>query len=170
MKERGRRLEKAPVAEGDVFLVPLRDRGFARGVLARYHAPLGLGYFFGPRLDTPADAFLDGLVPGQELLLGKFGDLGLLNLEWKVVGAIRRWERARWPLPVFGRLVEDGEQPDALVSWYDDRTLEFVREEPIAREQLARLPQDVTMGYGSVELRLTKLLGSSQTGASRSGR
>jgi hypothetical protein len=149
----------APVAEGDVFLVPLRNGGFARGVLARYHAPLGLGYFFGPKIASPVETSLAQLHPGDELLVGRFGDLGLLNGEWKVIGSVRPWVRTEWPLPAFGRVIEDGQEPPAMISWYDDDTLKFVREEPTTPSVARRMTPDVTMGYGSVEIRLTKILG-----------
>ena len=43
---------KLPYSEGSVFLVPLRNGGYARGVVARATGEgKGLfGYFFGPRL------------------------------------------------------------------------------------------------------------------------
>jgi hypothetical protein len=45
---------KLPDSEGDGFAVPLRDGGYAIGVVARMDRKGSvLGYFFGPRYDEP---------------------------------------------------------------------------------------------------------------------
>ncbi len=72
---------KLPYSEGCVFLVPLREGGYARGVVARA-APQGkvlFGYFFGPRIDSVGKIALEDLVPGNEVLRVRFGDLGLIE-------------------------------------------------------------------------------------------
>jgi len=72
---------KLPYSEGSVFLVPLRDGGYARGVVARA-GPKGkilMGYFFGPRLATRDDMPLSDLAPAQAILRMRFADLGLIN-------------------------------------------------------------------------------------------
>ncbi len=61
---------KPSYPDGSVFLVPLKDSGFARGVVAR-SAPGGkllLGYFFGPRLASRMEVDLSGLEPGNAIL------------------------------------------------------------------------------------------------------
>jgi len=70
---------KTSYPDGTVFLVPLKDGGFARGVVAR-SAPGGkvlLGYFFGPRLASRTEVDLSDVEPGNAVLCLRFGDLGL---------------------------------------------------------------------------------------------
>lgn len=145
-------------AEGDVFVLPLRDGGFARGVVARSDGQgRAFGYFFGPRLAGPEDARVDAsLRPEDALLIGKFGDLGLLEGAWRVIGRIEPWSRTDWPMPPQGR-IGDGEEVGFL-SWYDEDTLECIAEERRPREDLAPYPYDRLMGYGAVEIRLGDLL------------
>ena len=96
---------KLSYAEGSVFLIPLRKGGFGRGVVAR-SAPRGkvlLGYFFGPRLEAKARATLDGLGPEFAVARARFGDLGLINGDWPVIGKVANWDRTSWPMPDFVR-------------------------------------------------------------------
>jgi Immunity protein 26 len=72
---------KVNYREGDWFAVPLRNGGFAVGVIARAN-PRGvsLGYFFGPpRSDVPRLDEVADLRSGDAVLVRKFGHLGILN-------------------------------------------------------------------------------------------
>jgi len=89
---------KPSYPDGSVFLVPLRDGGLARGVVAR-SAPRGkllLGYFFGPRLVSRKEVALSGLEPENTILRLRSGDLGLLKGLWPVVGKLPDWNPAEW--------------------------------------------------------------------------
>lgn len=147
-------------ANGTVFLVPLRDRGYAVGVLARNsgegHA---FGYFFGPRIDSGADVDIDRLEPGDAILIGKFGDLELLRGNWPEVGSIRPWDPSRWPIPPLARIDESAGK--AWLSTYDE-DFNCTREEEIRVEDANYYPYDRLMGSGSVEIRLTKMLGNAE--------
>jgi len=73
--------------EGSVFLIPLRDGGFARGVVARI-APkrkVLLGYFFGPRLEKEALACRSELWPctGHHSLWGSPIDQRAVESDWE---------------------------------------------------------------------------------------
>lgn len=144
---------------GTIFSVPLRDGGYAIGVVARCdHKGLVFGYFFGPRLETiPESVAWRDLKAEKAVLIGQFGDIGLKNGEWKLVGAIEQWNPDVWPMPGFCSAGED--ENVVTISYYDDTTFEIksVITEPRSAET-AKLPVDRVMGYGAVEIRLTRLL------------
>ncbi|MCX5677329.1 MAG: immunity 26/phosphotriesterase HocA family protein [Planctomycetota bacterium] len=150
---------KLPYTEGTVFLVPLRNGGYARGVVARA-SPEGkglFGYFFGPRLPSPAAATLEGLDPERAVLRVVFGDLGLINGEWPILGTVLGWERSQWPMPDFVRRDPLGKRKPVLVRYSDTDPLRVEAEYPI--EDDSDLTPDSAYGYGAVEIKLTKLLG-----------
>jgi hypothetical protein len=92
--------------EGDWFAVPLRDGGFAVGVVARTDwNRIPLGFFFGPRRDgLPSVNDLARLKARDALLSVHFGDLGLGYGEWPIIGRVAGWDRAAWP----GRPLKSG--------------------------------------------------------------
>jgi hypothetical protein len=149
---------KPSYPNSSVFLVPLKDGGFARGVVART-APDGkllLGYFFGPRLASQAQADLSGLEPGNAILSLRFGDLGLVKGLWPVVGKLPEWNPAEWPMPNAVRRDLLGKAKPILVRYDDHDPSKIVSEE--ALENDIGLPADGLAGYGFVEAKLTKLL------------
>src|ERR1051326_1156729 len=86
--------------EGTVFAVPLRSNGYVRGVIARLNERgLLFAYFFGPKLLSLDHFALADLSPDRAILIGKCGDLGLLEGKWPVIGRIVPWKRALWPMP-----------------------------------------------------------------------
>lgn len=85
--------------EGDWFAVPVRDSGFAVGLIARAN-PKGalLGYVFGPRrLEIPQLHDVNGLRPTDAVLVRKFGHLGIVHGTWPLLGRLDGSERQRWP-------------------------------------------------------------------------
>src|SRR2546427_9568860 len=94
--------------EGMWFAVPLRNGGYAVGIVAR-KAKRGvlLGYFFGPRRQAvPVLEEVERLKPNDAILVKVFGDLGLLDGSWPIIGLASSWDRGRWPMAVFGRVEE----------------------------------------------------------------
>lgn len=151
---------KLPYSEGSAFLVPLKNGGYARGVVAR-SAPKGrilLGYFFGPRLELNTAGALTDLDPSKAILRIRFGDLGLINKEWPVIGSVPNWNRSEWPMPDFVRRDPLGKMKARLVRYSDDDPSCRKVECPI--EDDSGLATDSLSGYGAVEVRLTKLLDS----------
>jgi len=145
--------------EGDVFALPLRDRGWALGVLTRHDDSVGVGYFFGPRLNEIPSS-LPLLTPGRPLVIERFGDLGFCEGDWRILGRLPNWDSKAWPIPPFGRF--DVSQRKAWRVHYRDHDLVTpARREAISVDELAHLPQDVLAGAGAVERRLTALLGPS---------
>ncbi|MDX6740734.1 immunity 26/phosphotriesterase HocA family protein [Actinocorallia sp. A-T 12471] len=142
-----------PYATGDVVAVPLRDEGFALGVVARADGKgIALGYFFGQRVDTldnvagPFD-----LEPGNASKICRFGDRGIIKGLWQVVGRVAEWDPEQWPVPTFCR---NGE----VLVQYDDQTLKIVSELKSSPQGCKDLPEDGLEGSGFVEIKLTRLL------------
>lgn len=151
--------KKINYAEGDCFSVPLREGGFALGVVARMDAQgVVFGYFFGPKVDNVELLYPTSIEIDSHILKGQFGDLGLLNGDWKVIGEIPGWSRDSWIMPPCLRW-EAGETKGILCT-YDENTLEAIAEEEVLVSDIAvnDYPVDRLMGYGSVEIKLTKLL------------
>jgi Immunity protein 26 len=148
---------KLPYSEGSMFLVPLRNGGYARGIVARAGktGKIVFGYFFGPRLITQEGAGVHDLTPERSILRCMFGDLGLINGEWIAVGQLPNWNRSAWPMPDFVR--RDELSNTALLVRYNDHDPTQVEEE-CGIDSGTDLPADSISGYGSVELKLTKLL------------
>lgn len=152
-------MRKLPYIEGSVFLVPLRNGGYARGVVARA-SPSGrgvMGYFFGPRLLDTASVSCDDLNPGSAVLRIIFGDLGLINGEWPVLGRVVNWNRSEWSMPDFLRRDLLGRMNPVLVRYADDDP-NRIELELIIDDHSGMLP-DSSAGYGAVEIRLSNLLG-----------
>lgn len=150
--------KKLPYREGAAFAVPLPDGGFALGIVARM-APNGkclLGYFFGPRQDTP-NFDLGSLSADAAVLVGRFGDLHLIDGKWKIVGQVPDWDRSRWPLPLFLWRDPLGFLPDRVVIYDEDDLAKLGKWE---RRLVipGGIPEDGLMGAGFVETKLSMLL------------
>lgn len=142
--------------EGLCFFVPLRTGGFARGIVSRMNGKGQVfGYFFGPKLMVAADRF-SGVSPRVAILGGFFGDLGLLNKKWPHANVLLNWCRNDWNIPPMYR--EDQTAGKAWLSYYDDTTMAFISEVSTATGNRDPRFYDRVMGYGAVEIRLTKLL------------
>jgi hypothetical protein len=146
-----------PYSEGSVFLVPLRKGGYARGVVARSskEGKVLFGYFFGPPLESTEGVTLEDLHPADAIHRVLFGDLGLINGEWPVVGNVPNWDRAEWSMPDFVRR-DDLSKKAWLVRYSDDDPNRIEAEYPTEFD--SKLGRDSLSGYGAVEIVLTKLL------------
>lgn len=145
---------KLPYSPGDIIAVPLRDHGYALGVVARAEGKgIALGYFFGPRLETPEVPPQGSLEPNAAIKISRFGDLGLIREKWSIVGRVESWDPALWGVPAFCRNEE-------VRVVYDDDSLTMSREERLDPEERRLLPQDGLEGAGFVEIKLTRLLGA----------
>jgi hypothetical protein len=145
--------------EGDWFAVPLRDGGYAVGLIARAN-PKGalLGYFFGPRrVHIPQLHDVSGLRPDDAVLVGTFGHLGIVHGTWPLLGSLDDWERQNWPTPVFVRYEELTGR--SFHVFYDDNDPNRVlREKQVAPGEAEQAPKDGLMGAGFTEAILTRLL------------
>jgi hypothetical protein len=148
-----------PYREGTVFLIPLREGGYATGVVARVarQGKIVLVYLFGPRRDKPPmpDELL-GLSASDALKCLRVGDLGLLNGEWPVVGSLPDWQREEWPTPLFLR--RDDLSQRAWIVHFDDEDPSQLQREEVAAYNTTGLERQSLYGYGAVELLLTTIL------------
>ena len=149
---------KPSYPDSSVFLVPLKDGGFARGVVART-APGGkmlLGYFFGPRLAAQSEAVLSQLEASDAVLSLRFGDLGLFKGIWPIIGKLPSWDPAKWPMPNAVRRDPLGKIKPILIRYDDNDPSEILSEAVLERDN--GLPAEGLAGYGFVEAILSKLL------------
>ena len=151
--------KRLPYKEGDWFAVPLRDGGYALGLVARMNGKGSvLGYFFGPwREQCPTKEDTQGLSSADAILVRLFGDLGLLEGKWPILGRSDLWDRADWPLPAFARIAVDKSRA-WRVEYSEADINQVVREVPVNPNKVSHLPEDGLSGSGALEIRLTQLL------------
>ena len=148
-----------PYREGTWFGVPLRSGGFAAGRVARStkRGKVLLGYFFGPRrAAVPLLREVATARPAEAALVAMFGDLGLIEGTWPILGEGESWAREQWPMPDFVRV-----EPITGRMWrvrYDDKDPNKV----IGEERLdavdPSLATDTMSGAGAIEIKLDRLL------------
>lgn len=149
---------KLPYREGTWFAVPLRQGGFAPGVVARAttEGKVILCYFFGPRRNViPALEDVEGLVPGKAICVVRIGDLSLIRGDWPIIGNPISWKRSEWPMPPFVRR-DDLSLNAWRIQYSDDNPNAIDHEVPVQYE--STLGRDAVLGAGAAELLLTKLL------------
>jgi hypothetical protein len=158
-KRSKRHATKVNYREGDLFAVPLKPSGYATGLIARTSKKGVLfGYFFGPRhAKPPLLVEVQHLLPKQAVLLRRFGDLGLLQGDWPILGAMSEFTRAAWPMPLFVRYSHLSGKPWFLVEYSEDDLLTPISETRVVAA-VPSLPEDVVSGFAAVEVRLAQLL------------
>ena len=147
--------------EGDWFAVPLRNGGYAVGLIARMDGEGGiLGYFFGPKhSNLPSAQETYSLSTKDAVLVRRFGDPGILRGEWPIIWHSNSWNREEWPQPAFGRITMD-QTKATFIEYNKDNISKAIREVPISVEDARKLPDDGMSSNGAIEIRLTKLLES----------
>lgn len=153
-------MKKCNYHEGTVFAVPLRNSGYVRGVVARLDKKgIIFAYFYGPKINLLEEIqSINDLSLDQVLLAGMCGDLGLMKGEWPQLGLLDPWNREDFILP---RFYSEDEDPGYItVVEYDDHTLETksISTKSKAEIDLSSLCRDTCMGYGFVEIKLTKYI------------
>lgn len=155
---------KITYKEGDWIAVPIADCGYALGIITRMGKRGALiGYFFGPlykHIPKPEDT--KNLLAEDAVLICNYGDLGLLNGEWSVIGHSEPWDRGKWPNPAFVRRDSITGKPTKIYYSENDPNCE-IAEKPCSEEEARRLPKDGASGYVAVEIKLKKLLSSHAT-------
>jgi len=149
---------KINYTEGSCIAVPLKNGGYSRGVIARMdkHGRV-FGYFFGqPYINIPQLKDFVTLQAEDAIYIGRFGDLGLVNNEWPIIGEMENWCRSDWPLPPFIRV--DTNANRAWISHYDDNNLSYIREEEVSPDRINEYPYDRFSGYVALQIHLSKLL------------
>lgn len=152
-------MKPTPYREGSWFAVPLRQCGYAIGVVARV-APKGriiLTYLFGPKRDVlPTISELNRLRAEDALRCIRAGDLGLIKGEWPIIGESPNWVRDDWPMPLFVR--RDSLSKRAWHLHYSDSDPSKLEREEPASYQIDGLEESDLYGSGAVEIMMTKLL------------
>jgi hypothetical protein len=145
--------------EGDWFAVPLREGGFAVGVVARLSSDgVLLGYFFGPKLaKAPALAVVVDLKADDAILVARFGHLGISQGKWPTLGRVDAWERDRWPMPLFGRY-EELKGRSFKVRYDENNPNKMLDREQVLPGSSEQLPKETLLGAGAAEKVLTALL------------
>ncbi|MDR1142110.1 MAG: immunity 26/phosphotriesterase HocA family protein [Planctomycetaceae bacterium] len=152
---------KINYSEGDCFVLPLENGGYARGVIARLNGKgIVLSYFFLPKYRNIEEAVIDEyLIPNNSIYIQRHGDLGLIKSHWKIIGKIKSWCHDNWPIPTFGQADSIRKQWGELRYYSDD--LQTCRGEKVPVENIQNLPSDGLAGYGYMEralsLRINKL-------------
>ncbi len=152
-------MARVKYGEGDWFAVPLREGGYAVGVVARANPKAALlGYFFGPACaEIPGLDYVADLKASDAVLVGKFGHLGITQGRWPILGRLDDWDRAAWRMPVLVRY-EELTGRSFKVFYEDDDPNMLVREEQVAPGAKEQGPSGGLMGAGYVENVLTGLL------------
>jgi hypothetical protein len=144
---------------GDWFAVPLTGGGFGLGLVARAN-PGGvvLGYFFGPRREsTPSLAECCNLRENTATMVQMFGDLGLRQGRWPILGRCDSWDPSQWPMPIFIRYEELTGRSFRVI--YDDNDPNRVlREEQVTPGVSEQGPSDDMFGAKAIELTLSARL------------
>jgi len=144
---------------GDWFSIPLRPGGFGLGLIARGGENSVLfGYFFGPKREhLPTLDEAKSLKPREAVLLARFGDLGLQNGRWHLIGRLLSWNMREWPMPSFVR--RDIVSGKLSLVTYDEKNPSLeVKVERATPEECKWLPADGLSGYGAIEIKLTRFL------------
>jgi hypothetical protein len=117
-----------------------------------------LGYFFGPcRPELPSLADVHGLHAADAVLVRRFGDLGLLDGTWPVLGRVDGWDRSAWPMPAFVHH-ESLTDRSVLVYYDEDDPNKCLSRRRIPLGASTQGPKDGLMGSGFAEITLTNLL------------
>lgn len=159
MKNNPKSSKRRTFKEGNIFAVPLKDGGFAAGVVARKLTGHGfLGYFYGPHRNSLDDIWAPPTGSlGDPILIGECSDLGLLNGSWTVVGHIENWNKEEWPIPAFGHI--DAVDGGGWIREYaDDGRFTALANYRVTPEEARALPEDGSWGYVALERRLSILL------------
>jgi hypothetical protein len=151
-------VKKLPYKEGTWFAIPLRQGGYAVGRVAR-HSGKGvvLGYFFGPKREAvPTLDELDELSPASAIRVLRFGDLGMIEDVWPIIGNSPDWEREEWPTPAFIRRDDIGRVAWRVV-YDDDNPSKVLSEERIPYDS-AGYERSALAGAAAAEVIISGLL------------
>jgi hypothetical protein len=144
-------MKKLPYGEGDVFCVPLADGTFSLGVIARMTnaGKVLLGYFFTTVFRQCPNVETMPLLRAEDAArIIRFGDLGLFNGEWTVVGRLPEWQRADWPMPPF--IMRPPLTNTASLIFYSDEDPNKVSRIVKCDPNIDAYAKDSVFGYGAV--------------------
>ena len=146
---------------GTVFCVPLRKSNYGIGVVSRHrrNGLIAFGYFFGPKRDSiPSDVGSLELDRNKAVLWARFGDQGLQDGSWPIIGVVPKWSPSAWPMPMF--LSEQIGEPNVGLATLDESTFECVKviSKPRSQVERSHFAEDALYGYICLEEVLSDLL------------
>ncbi|WP_193763318.1 Imm26 family immunity protein [Methylorubrum sp. Q1] len=144
--------------DGSVFLVPLRNGGFARGVIAGSSRKNNLivSYFFGPKYETEKNVDILGMSPEKAVISMRSSDIKINNGSWPVIGQLSNWNSDDWPTTKAVRRDPKGFSKPLLVTYDRADPFKIIGEEILDAD--LNLPSSGEAGCGFVEIKLTDLL------------
>ena len=148
------RRSSAEIPEGTILAVPLRDgAGTGSGVVVRYAAGLGVGYFFASLGNAVASGGFTSMEAQNADLICHFADEGIRDGSWSIVGELPGFSRQAWPLPAFGQdLFTVG-----LIHRYSGEDIDSPMEQAkVPLSEIDGLPRIGIYGPGAVEVALTE--------------
>lgn len=149
-----------PYKEGDWIAVPVLEKGYALGRIARSSRSGAIvGYFFAPlRKTLPTEDDTKGLTSQDAVVIYKFGDLGLIKDGWPIISGSNDWHREDWPLPSFGH-IDIVDPSKAYRREYDEKNLNRgITETPISPEEARKLPKDGYWGHIGLQGKLARVI------------
>ena len=151
-------MDEQTYGEGDVFGVPLDDGGYGIGLVARARKGMVLGYFFDGIHQVPP-ALEDLQVHRDDAIeVMRFGDDGLRDGSWPILGQLPGWDRNAWPMPWFVNGNYLGEKSRILGSYYPDDPTRSLGYWKITPEQAEGLPPNGVCPWRAQEIGINKLL------------
>jgi len=152
---------KLQYEEGDCFLIPLNNDGYARGVVARMNGKGGVfGYFFGPRIADIKGIGSDGCEnPAGAIMIGHFEDNGFKAGNWHVISKVPNWSRVSWPMPPSVHAPNKNAKFGNVIL-YDENSLEMIKHREVNLSELDRdkFVAGGKMGFQFVESKLSRFL------------
>ena len=149
-------MKKPRAVAGSVVLVPLAPDEFAVGVVIHTDGKgRCVGAFFGPRVRSASEVDTGGLRLENAVWVCRFGDYGIHNSLWPVIGAIPNWASAPWSVTSFARGHDD---PTLCYITEYDNVLNVKSDRVAPASEGQALPKDSLCGSAIVEKLLAKLL------------
>ena len=147
--------KKIKINPGDVFVVPLRNKGYGLGLVTRKYRTTALGYFWEELyFDNPQEVKLDDLKKEDKFWIKQFMIRGLEKGYWNILGSLPNFVFEEWEVPKFIREVEPFGKH---VITYDDK-LQQVEQKKVSDDFESDYPDDGIAAYGLIEIRLTEML------------
>ena len=158
-----KKTSKANYELGTWVAIPLPEAGYTIGIIVGGDSGSGvlLGYFF-PELFSkpPALQNLKNKTAAGAVLIAWFGDLGIRQGRWPILGKEKSFERQDWPVPSFGRVDATNPQKGYVTEYNLETPIKGqpVRETRCNSEELLDLPYDGLYGATALEAKLNAML------------
>ena len=148
---------KVKTKEGDLFVVPLIQGGYALGLIARQFKKIVLGYFFAKVYpQVPESVIGSDLKVEKIIFIGKFSSLAFEDGNWPLVKAENFvFNRDEWVIPVFKMQHPLTEEYFAVI--YDETLLNEKRYK-ITKEDADKLFKYGLNGYENLREILSEIL------------